>query len=213
MESNLLTFCWKFSSFFFTVHHQPSMVVRGMLSFPFKSWWNFPVKTKYHNLSSSVVVGSLLLLTADATQSSPGKLKQDWVGPSSSTSSKIINYDSSVIMFTRGEKGSVLIHARRPLSSANHCRRWDCWHSFSTQTNKKSSRSWLILSSFPFFFFRLKVIEVMRHPHDRAEARFNTDTGISKEDEERYKKLVSENDELQKLIAQVSYRSHYRDDK
>lgn len=44
----------------------------------------------------------------------------------------------------------------------------------------------------------------MRHPHDRAEARFNTDTGISKEDEERYKKLVLENEELQKLIAQVS---------
>lgn len=46
----------------------------------------------------------------------------------------------------------------------------------------------------------------MRHPHDRAETRFNTDTGISKEDEERYKKLVSENDELQKLIAQVSIK-------
>lgn len=43
----------------------------------------------------------------------------------------------------------------------------------------------------------------MRHPHDKAEARFNTDTGISKEDEERYKKLVLENEELQKLIAQV----------
>lgn len=43
----------------------------------------------------------------------------------------------------------------------------------------------------------------MRHPHDKAESRFNTDTGISKEDEERYKKLLLENDELQKLIAQV----------
>ena len=43
----------------------------------------------------------------------------------------------------------------------------------------------------------------MRHPHDKAESRFNTDTGISKEDEERYKKLVTENEELQKLIAQV----------
>ncbi|CRL02846.1 CLUMA_CG015802, isoform A, partial [Clunio marinus] len=46
------------------------------------------------------------------------------------------------------------------------------------------------------------VIEVIRHPHDKAESRFNTDTGISKEDEERYKKLVLENEELQKLIAQ-----------
>lgn len=43
----------------------------------------------------------------------------------------------------------------------------------------------------------------MRHPHDKAESRFATDTGISKEDEERYKKLVLENEELQKLIAQV----------
>lgn len=43
----------------------------------------------------------------------------------------------------------------------------------------------------------------MRHPHDKAESRFSTDTGISKEDEERYKKLVLENEELQKLIAQV----------
>lgn len=43
----------------------------------------------------------------------------------------------------------------------------------------------------------------MRHPTDKAESRFNTDTGISKEDEERYKKLVLENEELQKLIAQV----------
>lgn len=44
----------------------------------------------------------------------------------------------------------------------------------------------------------------MRHPHDKAEARFSNDTGISKEDEERYNKLVLENEELQKLIAQVS---------
>ena len=45
---------------------------------------------------------------------------------------------------------------------------------------------------------------MLRHPHDKAESRFNNDTGISKEDEERYKKLVLENEELQKLIAQVS---------
>lgn len=43
----------------------------------------------------------------------------------------------------------------------------------------------------------------MRHPHDKAESRFNTDTGISKEDEERYKKIVLENEELQQKIAQV----------
>uniref|UniRef100_A0A182T1G1 G-protein coupled receptors family 3 profile domain-containing protein n=1 Tax=Anopheles maculatus TaxID=74869 RepID=A0A182T1G1_9DIPT len=32
--------------------------------------------------------------------------------------------------------------------------------------------------------------------------KFSNDTGISKEDEERYQKLISENDDLQKLIAQ-----------
>uniref|UniRef100_A0A182J9B7 G-protein coupled receptors family 3 profile domain-containing protein n=1 Tax=Anopheles atroparvus TaxID=41427 RepID=A0A182J9B7_ANOAO len=47
-----------------------------------------------------------------------------------------------------------------------------------------------------------KVIEVLRHPKDKAESKFSNDTGISKEDEERYQKLISENDDLQKLIAQ-----------
>jgi gamma-aminobutyric acid type B receptor len=46
----------------------------------------------------------------------------------------------------------------------------------------------------------------MRHPHDKAESRCSNDTGVSKEDEDRYKKLVLENEELQKLIAQVSFR-------
>jgi gamma-aminobutyric acid type B receptor len=59
------------------------------------------------------------------------------------------------------------------------------------------------LLSFISLLSSIKVIEVMRHPHDKAESRFSTDTGISKEDEERYKKLVLENEELQKLIAQV----------
>ncbi|XP_015113955.1 gamma-aminobutyric acid type B receptor subunit 1 isoform X2 [Diachasma alloeum] len=47
-----------------------------------------------------------------------------------------------------------------------------------------------------------KVIEVIRHPKDKAESKYNPDVGMSKEDEERYQKLVVENDELQKLIAQ-----------
>ncbi|XP_055682900.1 gamma-aminobutyric acid type B receptor subunit 1 [Lutzomyia longipalpis] len=47
-----------------------------------------------------------------------------------------------------------------------------------------------------------KVIEVIRHPKDKAESKYNPDAGISKEDEERYQKLQSENDDLQKLIAQ-----------
>lgn len=44
----------------------------------------------------------------------------------------------------------------------------------------------------------------MRNPKDKADSKYNPDIGISKEDEERYQKLVSENDDLQKLIAQVS---------
>ncbi|KAG7188036.1 hypothetical protein KM043_013204 [Ampulex compressa] len=46
-----------------------------------------------------------------------------------------------------------------------------------------------------------KVIEVIRHPRDKAESKYNPDMGMSKEDEEKYQKLLSENDELQKLIA------------
>lgn len=48
-----------------------------------------------------------------------------------------------------------------------------------------------------------QVIEVLRHPKDKAESKFSNDTGISKEEEERYQKLISENEDLQKLIAQV----------
>lgn len=50
----------------------------------------------------------------------------------------------------------------------------------------------------------MQVIEVLRHPKDKVESKFSNETGISKEDEERYQKLVTENDDLQKLIAQVS---------
>nr|CAD7453521.1 unnamed protein product [Timema tahoe] len=46
-----------------------------------------------------------------------------------------------------------------------------------------------------------KVIEVIRHPRDKAESKYNPDVGMSKEDEEKYQKLVAENDELQKLIS------------
>lgn len=45
---------------------------------------------------------------------------------------------------------------------------------------------------------------MVRHPHDKAESKYNPDAGISKEDEERYQKLVKENEELQRLIVQVS---------
>lgn len=53
------------------------------------------------------------------------------------------------------------------------------------------------------FHFR-QVIEVIRHPRDKAESRYNADSGVSKEDEERYQRLQSENDELQRQIAAVS---------
>ncbi|XP_021935592.1 gamma-aminobutyric acid type B receptor subunit 1 isoform X2 [Zootermopsis nevadensis] len=46
-----------------------------------------------------------------------------------------------------------------------------------------------------------KVIEVIRHPRDKAESKYNHDVGMTKEDEERYQKLVAENEELQKLIS------------
>lgn len=48
-----------------------------------------------------------------------------------------------------------------------------------------------------------KVIEVIRHPKDKAESKYNPDVGVSKEEEEKYQKLVDENEELQRLITQV----------
>jgi hypothetical protein len=47
------------------------------------------------------------------------------------------------------------------------------------------------------------VIEVIRHPRDKVESKYNPDVGMTKEDEERYQKLVAENEELQKLISAV----------
>lgn len=49
----------------------------------------------------------------------------------------------------------------------------------------------------------IQVIEVIRHPRDKAESKYNHDVGMTKEDEERYQKLVAENEELQKLISAV----------
>lgn len=50
----------------------------------------------------------------------------------------------------------------------------------------------------------MQVIEVVRHPIDKAESKYNPDAGVSKEDEERYQKLLCENEDLQRLIVQVS---------
>lgn len=46
---------------------------------------------------------------------------------------------------------------------------------------------------------------MIRHPQDKVESKYNPDVGMTKEDEERYQKLVAENDELQKLISAVGY--------
>lgn len=55
----------------------------------------------------------------------------------------------------------------------------------------------------------LQVIEVLRNPKDKPDSKYNPDIGISKEDEERYQKIVLENEELQKLIAQVIFYRYY----
>jgi hypothetical protein len=49
----------------------------------------------------------------------------------------------------------------------------------------------------------------MQHPNDKIEAKYNTDAGVSKEDEDRYHSLLAENDDLQKLIAAVSSCEKY----
>jgi gamma-aminobutyric acid type B receptor len=49
----------------------------------------------------------------------------------------------------------------------------------------------------------------MQHPNDKIEAKYNTDAGVSKEDEDRYHSLLAENDDLQKLIAAVSSYKKY----
>ncbi|XP_035429605.1 gamma-aminobutyric acid type B receptor subunit 1 isoform X2 [Spodoptera frugiperda] len=51
-----------------------------------------------------------------------------------------------------------------------------------------------------------KVIEVIRHPTERAESGRGSGSGSAPADEERYRELVKENEELQKLIAQKEER-------
>ncbi|KOB71155.1 GABA-B receptor type 1 [Operophtera brumata] len=49
-----------------------------------------------------------------------------------------------------------------------------------------------------------KVIEVIRHPTERAESGRGSGSGNANGDEEKYRELVKENEELQRLIAQSS---------
>lgn len=44
---------------------------------------------------------------------------------------------------------------------------------------------------------------MIRHPTERAESSRGSGSGSAPADEERYRELVKENEELQKLIAQV----------
>lgn len=44
---------------------------------------------------------------------------------------------------------------------------------------------------------------MIRHPTERAESGRGSGSGSAPADEERYRELVKENEELQKLIAQV----------
>lgn len=44
---------------------------------------------------------------------------------------------------------------------------------------------------------------MIRHPRDKAESKYNPDVKLAKEDEEKYEKLLAENDELVKLIRTV----------
>lgn len=57
------------------------------------------------------------------------------------------------------------------------------------------------------------MIEVIRHPTERPESGRGSASGPAPADEERYRELVQENEDLQKLIAQVttSYKIYYLD--
>lgn len=74
--------------------------------------------------------------------------------------------------------------------------------------------SWFAESNFLWFspddidFLFRQVIEVIRHPHDKPESKYNPEA-VSKEDEERYQKLLCENEELQRLIVQVCRRFYW----
>lgn len=53
----------------------------------------------------------------------------------------------------------------------------------------------------------VQVIAVLSRANDKAESKYNHDERPSKEDEERYQRLLSDNEDLQRLISQVSQYS------
>lgn len=55
---------------------------------------------------------------------------------------------------------------------------------------------------------------MIRHPTERPESGRGSGSGSAPADEERYRELVKENEELQKLIAQVIInQTHLKDQK
>lgn len=53
------------------------------------------------------------------------------------------------------------------------------------------------------------MIEVIRQPRDKAESKYNPDVKLTKADEERYEKLLAENEELLQLIRAVSTHTYF----
>lgn len=56
-----------------------------------------------------------------------------------------------------------------------------------------------------------QIVEVMRHPGERVDS--TGDSAPSKEEEERYQKLLHENEDMQRLIAEVMEMGLKRTDK
>lgn len=54
---------------------------------------------------------------------------------------------------------------------------------------------------------------MIRDPHDKPESKYNPDAGMSKEDEDKYKRLIEENKQLATKIREVrpnnSNRNYY----
>lgn len=44
---------------------------------------------------------------------------------------------------------------------------------------------------------------MIRDPHDKPESKYNPDAGMSKEDEDKYKRLIEENKQLATKIKEV----------
>lgn len=75
-------------------------------------------------------------------------------------------------------------------------------------THTSITKRWAMKDKNIKYFTRVifvQVIEVIRHPTERAESGRGSGSGSAPADEERYRELVKENEELQKLIAQVIF--------